>query len=99
MGYYTRFELEVISGNDYETDYEEAVIKQVDYNPLVEETKWYGCEVDMKEVSKQYPKVLFKLIGEGEDAGDLWEAYFKNGKMQMCKAEITFQEFDESKLS
>ena len=30
MGYYTRFELAVISGGDYETDYEEAVREQVD---------------------------------------------------------------------
>lgn len=98
MGYYTRFELAVISGGDYETDYEEAVREQVDYNPFDDETKWYDFEKDMREVSKQHPNVLLELSGEGEENGDLWKAYFKDGKMQMCKAHITYDNFDEAQL-
>lgn len=98
MGYYTRFELEVISGGDYETDYEEVVREQVDYNPFDDETKWYSFEKDMREVSKKHPNVLLKLSGEGEENGDLWEAYFLNGKMQMCKAKIEYDDFNESLL-
>ena len=98
MGYYTRFELEVVSGGDYETDYEEVVSEQADYNPFSDETKWYSFEKDMKKVSKQHPKVVFKLSGEGEEAGDLWRAYFKDGKMQMCKARIEYNNFDEAQM-
>lgn len=98
MGYYTRFELAVINGGDYETDYEEVVKEQVDYNPFSDETKWYDFEKDMREVSKEHPNVLFELSGEGEEAGDLWKAYFKNGKMQMCKARVEYDNFDEARL-
>jgi hypothetical protein len=98
MGYYTRFELEVVSGGDYETDYEEVISEQADYNPFGDETKWYDFEKDMRKVSKENPKVLLKLSGEGEENGDLWEAYFKDGKMQICKAEIVYKNFDETLL-
>ena len=95
MGYYTRFELAVISGGDNETDYEQAVKEQIDYYPFDDSTKWYDFEKDMREVSKQHPSVLLELSGEGEENGDLWKAYFKDGKMQMCKAEIVYKNFDE----
>jgi hypothetical protein len=52
----------------------------------------------MKEVSKQHPDIVFELHGEGEEAGDIWYKYYKNGKMQVCKGHITFDEYDESKL-
>ena len=45
-----------------------------------------------------HPKVVFELSGEGEEAGDLWKAYFKDGKMQMCKAKIEYDNFDESQM-
>ena len=60
--------------------------------------KWYIHEQDMKELSKIYPETTFLLEGEGEDSEDIWRKYFKNGKMQVCKAEIVFPAFDESKL-
>jgi hypothetical protein len=41
---------------------------------------------------------VFELIGEGEEAGEMWKKYFKNGKLQTCKATITFDRYDESKL-
>ena len=62
------------------------------------ETKWYEHETDVKSVSTEYPDVIFALIGDGEDSGDQWIKYFKNGKMQICRAKITFDDFDESKL-
>tara|TARA_R110000822_G_scaffold2258_2_gene10852 strand:- start:1339 stop:1638 length:300 start_codon:yes stop_codon:yes gene_type:complete len=98
MGYYTIFELQVISGSDYETDYEEVVSEQADHNPFVGESKWYGFEKDMLEVSKKHPNALFQLSGEGEENGDLWKAYFKEGKMQMCKARIEYDSFNKEKM-
>ena len=98
MGSYTRFELEIHSGDDCITDYEEVISEYIDYNPFDDSTKWYDFEKEMKEVSKMHPKVVFELSGEGEEAGDLWKAYFKDGKMQMCKAKIEYDNFDESQM-
>jgi hypothetical protein len=52
----------------------------------------------MRKVSKHYPDLVFKLSGEGEESGDVWVEYYKNGKMQRCSTKITFDEYDESKL-
>lgn len=60
--------------------------------------KWYDHEVDMRNYSKNFPEVIFKLEGEGEESGDLWVKYFKNGKMQVCKARIEFDPFNEKEL-
>lgn len=59
---------------------------------------WYDHEDDLKEISAMFPDVLIKLYGEGEDAKDIWYKYFKGGKVQVCRAKIVFDEFDESKL-
>ncbi len=63
-----------------------------------EPCKWYGHEKDMKAFSRHFPDLVFKLEGRGEEPGDLWVKYFKNGKMQRCHAKITFAPFDENKL-
>ena len=64
-----------------------------------EASKWYDHEVDMKKISEQYPNLVFRLSGEGEEAGDVWVKYFKGGKMQVERAEIKLPGFDPSKLS
>jgi len=100
MGYYTKHELTIIKGNDNVTDYEKEICEIADYDDLFEsECKWYECESDMKEYSKKHPKTLFCISGEGEESGDLWEKYFLNGKVQHCEAIITYEKFDETKLS
>jgi len=60
---------------------------------------WYNHDVDMYCFSMKYPSVLFELSGEGDEASDLWKSYYKNGKTQHCKAELTFPPFDEEKLA
>lgn len=79
-------------------DIKSVVAAKVGYNPLEQETKWYDHEKDMREISKQYPDVIFQLNGEGEESGDIWVKYFVNGKMQVAKAKITFDDFDKKKL-
>lgn len=63
-----------------------------------ESVKWYEHEDHIRALSKEFPNVLFTLRGEGEESGDIWNKYFLNGKMQMAKAQIAFDPFDESKL-
>lgn len=59
---------------------------------------WRDYEEELKSFSKKYPTWLFTLKGEGEEAMDLWVAYFLDGKMQKEKAKITFADFDAQKL-
>jgi hypothetical protein len=63
-----------------------------------QECKWYAHEKHLKAYSKEYPDTLFTLEGEGEESGDLWKKYFKNGKMFKAIAQTTFEEFNEEKL-
>ena len=99
MGYYTRHELEIVSGDDYNTDYEQEISELADYSSCFDdEIKWYDCEKDMKIYSKNHPNVVFGIKGEGEESGDIWKAYFQNGKMFKTKAVLVFGEFNESKL-
>ena len=68
------------------------------YEGNADSSKWYDHEKDMREISKRHPDVLFTLSGEGEESGDIWKAYHKNGKAQECRAKITFDDYDEIKL-
>ena len=63
-----------------------------------EPLKGYEHEVNLHSFSKEHPDLLFKLSGEGEESSDIWDKYFKNGKMQKCYAVVVIPEFDESKM-
>ena len=60
--------------------------------------KWYEHQTDLALFSKKYPDLLFILRGEGEEPGDLWVFFAKNGKAYKDKAKIVFEEFDAKKL-
>lgn len=65
----------------------------IDLNGASEEScKWYEHDTDMIEMSKDFPNVLFKLHGEGEEVGDIWDSYYLNGKSQDHKAKIMIDE-------
>lgn len=64
----------------------------------IDRMKWYDWKRDLLEMSKKYPFVIFLLTGEGEENGDMWKAYFLNGKCQVANAIITYDEFDVKKL-
>ena len=53
--------------------------------------KWYDWNADMKEVSSKYPHLLFSLEGEGEESGDIWKAWARNGKVVEARAKIVFE--------
>lgn len=63
-----------------------------------EPRKWYDSTEDMQRMSTKFKDVLFKLHGEGEDSGDLWNEYHLNGKYQYCQAEMVYPEYDFNKL-
>ena len=103
MGYYTRHELEVLGdtiGGDVGY-HSHAITEASGYSNIFEgeEIKWYKHREEMKTYSKKYPDLIFKLSGEGEESGDIWNEYYQDGKMQFCKAKIVFDEFDASKLA
>jgi hypothetical protein len=68
------------------------------FDPFGDTTKWYGHEHDMRALSEEYPGVLFTLTGYGEESGDVWRKYFRDGRMQLAPAKIIFEDFNPSKL-
>lgn len=69
-----------------------------DDGSCADQTKWYDLDDDMALLSPLYPDVLFVVDGQGENSGDRWRTYFKNGKKQEAKVELVIEEFDENKL-
>lgn len=55
---------------------------------------WYSHETDMERLSLEFPDAIFHLKGTGEQAGDIWEKDFKDGKKQIRKAVITIPDYD-----
>lgn len=62
------------------------------------ELSWYDHEEDMVKLSQQFPDILFILSGNGENAGNLWKAYFLGGLIQRAPARIVYDDFDKDKL-
>lgn len=53
---------------------------------------------DARALSASCPGVLFTLHAEGEEPGDIWNAYFRDGKCYKALAQIIVPEFDAEKL-
>ena len=104
MGYYTSYNLSVSGGEELpiiaelRARYRNAEYVLDENGDTYDSCKWYDHEEELIDFSKDHPDLLFTLNGEGEDSGDMWFKYFKNGKIQRCQANITFDEYDESKL-
>ena len=102
MGYSTKYTLSFFKGFEDEVEVNENLSSisgyDLDFFYGEPDCKWYDHEKHMKLLSQIYPETTFLLEGEGEESGDIWRKYFKNGKMQVCKAKIVFPAFDESKL-
>ncbi len=113
MGYYSHYNISIFSGEKY-PNYEpmvEYLEKHKEdgwtYDMLYalenfggdgEPCKWYDYHKDMNKFSLAFPDTLFELHREGEESGDIEKVYYKNGKSQVCKARIVFEEYDERKM-
>lgn len=107
MGYYTKYNLSITKGGDEEKKVATDLSKVMGYGPssdpceffedlLEEPMKWYEHEKDMKAISLKYLYLTFLLEGEGEESGDMWRKYFRNGMSHTITAKIVFEKFDES---
>ena len=107
MGYYTEYTLEMDAAGD-EISIKEILVELTGYTSWEEHgvglytlgcAKWYDHRDHMARLSKQHPNVLFTLNGEGEESGDLWREYFKNGKSHRIRAKISFDPYNENLLT
>lgn len=103
MGYYTFYEIEDVSGQNAERlklDFSngEILTEYGALNQIFEHIpgyahdtmKWYGYNEDMRRISSEYPNTLIVLSGKGEEAGDMWRAYFRNGEYELAQAQIVY---------
>lgn len=61
------------------------------------DSRWYEHDVSMCALSAKYPTTIFKLHGNGEENGDLWDKYYVDGKMQnevRLKVELPVPDLD-----
>ena len=96
MGYYTHYRLEMEPNNTeawVQIANSETFKNEVSFGSdgvCDEVVRWYEHEAHMVHLSKEYPEVLFTLHGEGEEPGNLWRKYFRNGRVQICKAQVHY---------
>lgn len=99
MGYYTKHSLSILGCKDYDIIEQHEQNLSDKYDACFDDaTKWYRCEENMIEYSKEYPDFIFLIEGKGED-GDEWKLYVKNGKSQTIYPEIIWAEFNEENLN
>lgn len=98
MGYYTDFNFENNKPEVIDAIHETTGYCESGSEGFYSDAKWYDWQNHLKIVSKKFPEELIRIEGEGEESGDIWKAYFKNGKMQYTEAKLVFEEFDEAKL-
>jgi len=103
MGYYTSYNLSMIEGdekliNEFR-DFSENAKYAIDEDGECQDScKWYTSNEELIKFSKTKPDAIFMLSGEGEENGDAWRLYVKDGHSQECRAEMIYPEFDRGKL-
>ena len=99
MGYYTQYNLhinpspsqELLDFEVYETRIEELLDEGFN-------DKWYDHDEDMLNLSLSFPEYVFILDGEGEESGDVWRSFYKNGKDYTWRLDYELPDFEEEKL-
>lgn len=99
MGYQTDFKvssepavsmLDKILKEETEYDFEDG--------RSTDSIKWYDHAEDMKRISLQIPNTLFTVDGNGEENGDIWRNFFKDGKMGGGLAELVYPEYNPEEM-
>ena len=108
MGYYTNYNLTAKNNDDTMVDIEKINNFLDDCYGFeasdtaeweLSEAKWYDHIEDLKKLSTMCgEKTLFYLHGEGEENGDVWDEYYRNGKMIHYKPEVIWPKFKETDL-
>lgn len=100
MGYYTWYTLEILKDpDDQEEQFWEELDKTTGFAKDFKryggsEAKWYDWEKDMIEISKKFPKMMFSLEGNGEEALDIWCDHFCNGQCNYREIQTYWEEFN-----
>ena len=109
MGYYTRFEGSVTGPREFIDEFVEKWESESstgDYYGFMpidftmseffggEAVSWYAHDEDITRLSSEHPYLLFALSGEGEESGDIWKSWYRNGKHVTVQARIVFDEPD-----
>lgn len=103
MGYNTSYSLEVRNLPEG-VDPDEVIRRLREWNEWAlwcldecgmayEDGKWYDSFEDLTEFSsrEENKDVLFILRGEGDEPGDIWKAFFRNGEfLETVKGEVIF---------
>ena len=107
MGYITQFDLDLDGPEEALQEFVEAgdnggeTASGVYYMDFVNgETiscKWYNSKEDMIELSKKFPELLFSVDAAGEEPGDLWKAWARNGKYKRIEPEMIWPKVDLDK--
>ena len=104
MGYYTWYTLEVLKDPDNQEDQFWEKLDSftgfaTDFKKFGgSEAKWYNWEADMTILSKKFPKMLFILEGNGEEALDIWRAHFCNGQCNYREIQTYWEEFNSEEF-
>ena len=107
MGYYTKFTLRTEPKTEFDLDelsemsdgYGWEELGQCVYG-IDDCVKWYDHTKHLRKFTKKIKNknILFILEGEGEESGDIWREYHRNGKSIHYQAILTFPEFKEEDL-
>lgn len=107
MGYQTCYELTIEPEDDLKLKriWEAEKVKESDFSYALdadggcnEPWKWYDWLPDMKDISREWPEVVFHLRGKGEEDDDFREAHFLGGRHQICPGRVVYGEYDPGKL-
>jgi hypothetical protein len=67
-------------------------------NGNVDACHWYNSQEEMTVLSKKYPHYIFDLTGDGEDQGDIWNAFYWNGRSYRWNLEYQMPQVDVERL-
>ena len=96
MGYYTYYDLQVLNEDKFSAEEISKASHRLaeimgenkpfsdEYNDFswisYDSMKWYDNKEHMLQLAKEFPNMLFKLYGDGEDSDDMWIDYYQGNR-------------------